>query len=286
VVVAPLEKFGLADKVVLRPDDTSLYVTQDLHLATLKARHQPDVSIYVVGSEQDLYFKQLFAILEQLEIIQSAQCRHLSYGMIRLPSGRIKSREGLAKGTGADDLLGELEKLARAEIRKRAPDIKKTELDDRARQISLGALKFYILQVDPKTTMIFDPDKSIAFTGRTGPYLQYMHARICSIFAKSKTKPTAKVSGEFLTDDATFSLIKLLAHYPEMMSRAADQYAPSVLADYMYELAKAFSVFYEQVPVLQAELKPRRARLALVNSVKTVLSQGLGVLGIPAPERM
>lgn len=287
VIVAPLESHGVADKVVLRPDDTSLYITQDLYLATLKAKHHPDLSIHVVGDEQNLYFQQLFLILELLGITQAKNCVHFSYGMIRLPSGRIKSREGPVKGTVADDVLHELETLAKAEISKRSTDLTETEVQQRATQIALGALKFYITHIDPKTTMIFDPSQSIQFTGKTGPYLQYMHARMWSILQKSGVKRlTKKIDGVALTDDASFALIKLLAKFPAVVAQSAQQYAPSHVAEYLYQLAKSFGVFYEQVSVLQAEPTARKARLVLVYNVKTVLASGLALLGIPAPEQM
>jgi len=286
VTYAPLQKYGLADKIVLRPDDTSLYVTQDLHLAYLKDKYRLDSSVYVVGSEQDLYFKQLFKILELLGFKNASKYYHLSYGMIRLPSGKIKSREGLVKGTGADELMAELEELAGAEIKKRYADLPEKELNARAEQIALAALKFYILAVGPKTTMVFEPQKSIAFTGRTGPYLQYVYARINSIFEKTGKKVTAKVDFAALNDDAEFAVIRLLARYPAVIGSAVSLLDPSVLANYLFELAKAFSLFYEKLPVLQAQENVRRARLLLIHDVRIVLHSGLELLGIKVLEKM
>lgn len=286
LVYAPLEKFKLPDKIVLRPNETSLYITQDLYLAYLKDKHDVDVSIYIVGSEQDLYFQQLFKILEMLGFKNASRYHHLSYGMIRLPDGKIKSREGLAKGTGADDLLEELETLAKQEITKRSPELKVKEVDARAGQIALAALKFYILSVDPKTTMIFDPKQSIAFTGKTGPYLQYVYARINSIFEKAGSKSTGKVDLKTLAEQVEFDLVKLLAKFPLVVSRSAAQYDPSELAAYLFDLAKSFSIFYEQVPVLQVEGKLQKARLLLIKDVKTVMATGLELLGIKTLEKM
>jgi len=286
VVLAQLDKFGLADKIVLRPDETSLYITQDLYLAYLKDKHRLDKSIYVVASEQDLYFKQLFKILELLGFANAKNYHHLSYGMIRLPSGKIKSREGLIKGTGADELISELEDLAKTEITQRFKDLPPKEIETRAEQIALAALKFYILAVSPKTTMVFEPQKSIAFTGRTGPYLQYVFARINSIFAKAETKPSSRVNFSVLTEELEFELVKFLARFPKVVNQAVQDYDPSILANYLFDLAKTFSVFYEKLPVLKAEKKIKKARLLLINDVRIVLAKGLELLGIPAPEKM
>ncbi len=286
VVFAPLAKFGLPDKIVLRPDDTSLYITQDLYLAYLKDKYHLDQSVYVVGSEQDLYFKQLFKILELLGFENAVNYHHLSYGMIRLASGKIKSREGLVEGTGADELIAELQRLAKAEITKRFTDLPDEDIDQRAAQIALAALKFYILAVNPGTTMVFDPKKSLAFNGRTGPYLQYVLARINSIFAKEKIKLSARIDFSVLTDEREFALVKLLAKFPQVINESVKNFDPSVLANYLYDLAKAFSLFYEKLPVLKAEDNVKKARLLLINDVKIVLTKGLVLLGIEAPEKM
>ena len=286
VILAPLQKYGLPDKIVLRPDDTSLYVTQDLYLAYLKEKYQLDQSIYVVGSEQDLYFKQLFKILELLGFLKAPNYHHLSYGMIRLPDGKIKSREGLIKGTGADDLLAELNNLAETEIKKRFPDLVEAEIEKRAGQISLAALKFYILAVSPATTMVFDPAQSIAFAGRTGPYLQYVAARINSIFAKGKEKPSIKIDFAKLDNELEFAIVKLLSRFPGIVSAAVKNFDPSILANYLFDLAKAFSLFYEKLPVLNADKEVKAARLLLIYDVKTILAIGLELLGIEVLEKM
>jgi len=286
VVLAKLDKFKLPDKIVLRPDATSLYITQDLYLAYLKDKHHLDSSIYVVGSEQDLYFKQLFKILELLGFENASKYHHLSYGMIRLASGKIKSREGLVKGTGADDLIAQLEEFAAEEITKRFKDLDEKEINQRAQKISIAALKFYILLVNPKTTMVFDPKESIAFTGRTGPYLQYVHARINSIFTKAKIKPNSRVDFSVLNEELEFALIKMLAKFPTIIAESVENYDPSVLTNYLYDLAKTFSLFYEKLPVIKADEKVKKARLLLIYDIKTVLETGLNLLGIPAPEKM
>ena len=286
VILAKLEKLGIPDKIVLRPDETSLYITQDLYLAYLKDKNNLDGSIYVVGSEQDLYFKQLFKILELLDFKNIDKYNHLSYGMIRLLDGKIKSREGVVKGTGADDLICQLEKLALKEIENRYPDLSDKELKKRSAQIALAALKFYILAVNPKTTMIFEPQKSISLTGKTGPYLQYVNARINSIFEKNGKKISAKVDFSLFKEQPEFELIKILAKFPNVIYSSALKYDPSDLTNYLYDLAKSFSSFYEKIPVIQAEKQTKKARLFLINNVKIVLKTGLDLLGIPIPEKM
>ncbi len=286
VIFAPLEKYGLADKVLLRPDDTSLYVTQDLYLAYLKDRHCLDSSIYVVGSEQDLYFKQLFKILELLGFSHAKDYHHLSYGMVRLPYGKIKSREGLVQGTAADELIAMLETLAREEVHTRFTELSATEVEARASAIALSALKFYILQVNPKTTIVFDPKQSLAFNGKTGPYVQYTYARIASIFAKEKVKLTTRIDVTTITTDEEFALVKQLARFPLAVSTAVADYNPAEVASYIYELAQQFSLFYEKHPVLKADEKTKNARLLLLKDVQIVLGTGLMLLGIQPIEQM
>lgn len=287
LILAPLEKYGIPDKIVLRPDETSLYITQDLYLGYLKDKHKLDKSIYVVGSEQDLYFQQLFKILELLGFEKAKNYYHLSYGMIRLASGKIKSREGLVPGTGADDLIAELEELVRAEITKRNPELSELELNSRATQIALSALKFYILAVNPKTTMVFDPGKSIALVGKTGPYLQYVYARISSIFAKEKIKKiSTKVDYSKLTDPLEHELIKLLAKFPKIIADSVNEVDTAILSNYLFLLAKNFSLFYEKIPILSAEDETKKARLLLLSDIKIVLTTGLKLLGITPIEKM
>jgi arginyl-tRNA synthetase len=287
VILAPLEKYGLPDKIVLRPDETSLYITQDLYLGYLKDKHKLDKSVYVVGSEQDMYFKQLFKILELLGFASAQNYRHLSYGMIRLATGKIKSREGLVPGTGADELIAELEEMVKAEIKKREPELAEAELSQRATQIALGALKYYILTVAPTTTMVFDPGKSIALVGKTGPYLQYVHARISSIFTKEKIKKVSpRIDYARLADPLELELAKLLAKLPAVIANSVNDYDPSILANYLFDLAKAFSLYYEKVPILQAEPELKKARLLLVADIRQVLATGLKLLGITPLEKM
>jgi arginyl-tRNA synthetase len=285
VILALLEKYGLPDKIVLRPDDTSLYVTQDLYLAFLKDKHNLDQSIYVVGAEQELYFKQLFKIFELLGFSVKNNY-HLSYGMIRLSSGKIKSREGLVKGTGADELIAELQDLAKAEVVKRFADLPAKELEKRSEQIALAALKFYILAVNAKTTMVFNPAESIAFTGKTGPYLQYVNARINSIFEKAESKITPRINYGLAWEAGEWDLIKMLGRFPQIVASSVAKLDPSQLANYLFDLAKTFSLFYEKSPVLKAEPEIKKARLLLLGCFKTVLVSGLGLLGLESVEKM
>ena len=286
-IYAPLEQFGLPNKILLRADGTSLYIVQDIYLAILKNKDKLNKSIYIVGSEQDLAMKQLYKILEMLG--QNFENYHLSYGMMRLPDGKIKSRQGLVKGTGADELIASLDKMALQEVKSRDKKISPAAAKTRARQIALAALKYYILQVNPKSGMIFDPKKSLAFTGNTGPYLQYTYARIASILKKIKSVNRRRHSSRLTgspSEAEENALITTLAKFPAVCDTAATQYDPSLLAHYLYNLAKTFSAFYENVPVLKAEKNLRDSRLALIIATQLVMKKGLSLLGINAIEKM
>ena len=282
-VYAPLEAHGLPDKILLRSDGTTLYITQDLYLARLKAEHQPALSIYVVASEQDLAFRQLFKILELLG--ESYPMVHRSYGMMRLPSGRIKSREGVPAGAGADELLTMLDTMAAQEVRTRHAGLGDAAVAKRAQAIAISALKYYILQVNAPSAMVFDPAKSLQFTGRTGPYLQYVHARCSSILRKAGSMERRDGPVSF-AEPAERPLLVQLSHFPRKLREAAVSLDPSVLAQHLYDLAQAFSTFYQTVPVLAAPEPARRSRLQMVAAVKTVMGRGLALLGIPAVEEM
>ena len=279
---------GLPDKVLLRADGTALYVTQDIYLAKLKFdQHKLTRSIYCVGSEQDLYLKQLFKILEILGYAWAKNCHHLSHGMIYLPEGKMKSRVGTV--VEADEFLNKLEDYASEEIRSRYDFISDKEALKRAAEIALAALKYYILQIDPKTDMHFDPKKSLSFVGRTGPYLQYTYARICSILKKAKMLKEIKitsVSFDELQEKWEYDLILHLAKFPEAVENSAKLYNPAILADHLYNLSKIFSDFYRDVHVLKAREETKRARIILISCIKIVLEKGLDLLGIAAPEKM
>ncbi|MFH1430343.1 MAG: arginine--tRNA ligase [Candidatus Uhrbacteria bacterium] len=301
-IVVPLEDVGLSDKVVLRSDGTTVYATQDIALVEAKYNdYQFDRSIYVVGSEQDYYFKQLFEIFKRMELPYAGRCTHRSYGIVNLPEGRMKSREGTV--VDADDLLDELERLAMAEIEQRAdivpgePDFGTTEppiivdedASERAHAIALAAIRFFMLHVTPEAVVTFNPNESIAFTGKTGPYLQYMHARMCSIARKSTEKERVNaeaVDASLLREPAEKQLLVRIARFPDVVAEAAERLDPSVLAQFLYDLARTFADFYRDVPVNQAEGDLRTVRLALLHATRQVFARGLTLLGIEPIERM
>ena len=284
-VLAELEKHGLPNKILLRSDNTSVYMTQDLYLAQLKFEDYPlDQSIYVVASEQDNHFRQLFKILELLKFKEWKKCHHLSYGMVHLPEGRMKSREGTV--VDADDLVAEMEKLAKNEIKKRHKDISKDELKKRASQISLGALKFYMVRIDPQRDMTYNPEESISFEGETGPYVQYAHARCCSVLRKSPVKTITSVDFSLLKHPKESAIISLLGKFPEIVNDSAEHLKPSIIARYLIDLAKSFSEFYEACPIIQPDGHLLKARLLVVDCTRQVIKNGLALLGIESPEVM
>ncbi|MBD3355426.1 arginine--tRNA ligase [Candidatus Woesearchaeota archaeon] len=284
-VKAKLEKYNLPDKVLIKSDGTSLYMTQDLYLAKLKYEDfKIDKSIYVVASEQDNHFMQLFKILELLKLKTAKENIHLSYGLVNLPQGRMKSREGNI--VDADDLIKEMKKLAKKEIKKRHKDISKKEIEKRAKNIAMGAIKFYMLKFDNVTSFTYDPEESLSFEGETGPYVQYAHARISSILKKYNKKIPKKINYSLLNTDDDKKLIFLLSKFPEEVENAAESYKPHLLARYLLDLSQAFNEFYHECPILQSDEDTKTARLNLILSVQQVLKNGLNLLGIEAPEAM
>lgn len=284
-VVADLERYDLSKKVLLRADGTAIYSTADVALAVEKAKYKPVQSLYVVGNEQIFYLQQMFKIFEILGLKDYAKvCRHLSYGMIFLPEGKMKSREGIV--IDADDLIKEMTEEAKKEIKKRHKKLSKKETEKRAEMIALGALKFFTLKFDIQRDFIFDPKESISFEGETGPYIQYSHARICSILRKANKKITSQVNFETLNQDEEVKLVKVLGDFEKTVAESARDYRPHVLARYLVDLAQAFNEFYHKCPVISEMEQVMKARLLLVDSVRQVLFNGLGLLGIAAPEEM
>jgi arginyl-tRNA synthetase len=284
-VVADLSKYKTPDKVLLRADGTSIYITQDIFLAQKKFDdYKLDKSVYVVASEQNTHFHQLFAILDILGYKWAKKCVHLSYGMVYLPHGRMKSREGTV--VDADDLIEEMKKIAEAEILKRDKDIKKSELKKRAEVVGLGALKFYFAKMDAGKDMTYNPEESISFEGETGPYVQYTYARICSILAKYGKKPDLKVNYKLLKESKETELIKILGQFPGEVNAAAGHLRPHLIATYLIRLCQAFNSFYQEVPILQADEETKKARIILISSAKQVIANGLDLLGIEYVERM
>ncbi len=283
-IVAPLETYRLPDKVVLRGDGTSVYMTQDLYLAQQRYEdYHFDRMIYVVASEQQLHFKQLFKILELLGKSYAPMLHHLSYGLVHLPSGRMKSREGTV--IDADEIMDEMHALAEAEIRKRYESLTEKEVQQRAEIIGLAAIKFFMLRTDAHRDIVFNPEESLSFEGETGPYVQYTHARACSILRKAG-KVKEKINWAALQTPTEKNIITQLVNFPEIIDDAAQNYRPHVLCHYLIELAQAFNEFYHACPVISEDTELMKARLQLVDAVRQVLENGLDLLGIEAPEEM
>jgi arginyl-tRNA synthetase len=277
---------GLDEKLVLRKDGTSVYITQDLGLAEQKfAEFQFDQSIYVIADEQNYHMKVLQLILQKLGKSYANGIYHLSYGMVELPSGRMKSREGTV--VDADDLIDEMLQVAKQKTEElgKVKDFTEKELDELYHTLALGALKFYLLRVDPKKKMIFNPQESIDFQGFTGPFVQYTHARICSILRKagelSKTESPVNLEKE------ERELLVSLEQFPLIVEQAVEEHNPSVIANYVYTIAKSFNGFYTQHSIMQAPTETSKTfRLRLAKLSGQVIKSSLALLGIQAPERM
>ncbi len=281
-IIVDLEKKGLGKKVLLRSDGTSVYITQDLYLA--KKRYDDfkmDKLVYVVASEQIYHFNVLFEILKMLKYKFAENCYHLAYGMIYLPEGKMKSREGVI--VDADNIIKDTIELAKKEIKKRFK-LSKKEVEKRAKIIGLGALKFFLLKYDSFKDFVFNPKEAISFEGETGPYVQYVYARIKAILRKSKK--SSKVDYGVLTHPREIDLVKLLGKYPDVIWQASEQYKPNLVAHYLLRLGKSFNLFYESCPVLKADKKVKDARLNLILAVSYVIKDGLGLLGVGVLERM
>lgn len=285
------EKGGAPKKVtVLRPDGTSLYISQDIGTAILKVtEHNLDSSVYVVGSEQEHHFKCLFAILDSLGYPWAHNCYHLSYGMVYLPEGKMKSREG--KVVDADDLIAGMIELAEEEIRKRDPEgkLSAAEVKHRAAVIGTGAIKYYLMRVRPTQSINFDPAESISFDGFTGPYCQYAYARIFGILEKAGERGKEGHTADFalLGNIEELLLLKMLIQFPEEVVSGVAEYNPSRVAVHIFNTAKAFNQFYNKHAVLQAGTDDlTAARLALIKATAVVLKRGLGLLGIDVLENM
>lgn len=279
------------EKVLLRKDGTSVYITQDI--GTAISRHDDwafNEMIYVVASEQNYHFKILFHILKKLGFDWTDKLYHLSYGLVNLPSGRMKSREGTV--VDADDLIDNLHADALKAIADRERDVE-LDADDVAEKVALSALHYYLLNVAPVKDMLFNPEESLSFNGNTGPYLQYMGARISSILRKAKeagVEPdTSDEALVMLNTESEWALIKDLERYPAVVARSADTMDPSIMAAYVYDVCKSFSGFYRDCPILSVEAeqpKLARARLALAECTLTVLKTAMELVLVPFVERM
>jgi arginyl-tRNA synthetase len=283
-VVVDLGK-QLGKKVLLRADGTSVYVTQDLYLAKERyADFKFDELIYVVATEQNYHFQVLFKLLEMLKFPFAKKCRHFAYGMVNLTSGRMKSREGIV--VDADDLVDDMEELAEKETRKRHKDISAKEIEKRAKQLGMAAIRFYLLKYESVKDILFDPKESLSFEGETGPYVQYAHARIASILKKYGKKVTNEIKSKTLETEEERKVILLLTKYPEIVAEAAENFKPHLVARYLLDLSQGFNEFYHACPILQSDDDTMKARLNLILAVKQVLANGLELLGIEAPEAM
>ncbi|WP_367208893.1 arginine--tRNA ligase [Sphingobacterium sp. R2] len=279
---------GLDQKLVLRGDGTSVYITQDLGTAQLKYdEFKMSESIYVVGNEQDYHFKVLFLILKKLGKAWAEGLFHLSYGMVDLPSGKMKSREGTV--VDADDLMAEMLKTAQ----ERTEELGKTEgLDEASKAalydtIGMGALKYFLLKVDPKKRLLFDPNESVDFQGHTGPFIQYTHARIKSVLSKAEFNFDSAVSVPATISSYERDLIQQLGAFPETIEASAQEFSPAQLANYIYEVAKIYNKFYHEETILKAEDNDvKNFRLHLSASAAKVIAKGMNLLGIQVPERM
>jgi arginyl-tRNA synthetase len=278
---------GLDEKLVLRADGTSVYITQDLGTAQLKYNDfHMEQSLYVVGNEQDYHFKVLFLILAKLGKSWAKGLYHLSYGMVDLPSGKMKSREGTV--VDADDLIREMEDTAKShtEALGKINDFDDAEKVELYHTIGMGALKYFLLKVDPKKRLLFDPNESVDFQGHTGPFIQYTHARIRSVISRAELQLEDKMDIPDLSP-VERDLIITLTQYPETVQAAAQGYNPAIIANYIYELAKAFNKFYHEKSILQAEDETlKRFRLQLASASANIIKVGMGLLGIDVPERM
>lgn len=282
----PEKKFG-NDKLLLRKDGTSVYMTQDIGTTFLKfSDFKLDKAVWVVASEQDYHFQVLFKIMELLGFEKASECHHLSYGMIYLPEGRMKSREG--KVVDADDLVNEMREKAKEEIVKRNRPFNEDELDEISKIVGLGALKFYILQYNAKTDFVFDPNASIDFNGKTGPYIQYTHARISSLLKTLGELELNDSDYSKLKSQEDFDLLKLLEQFPKIVEKSCDNYNTSVIAEYLYDTASSFNSFYSKSDnrIKDMSLEDQKPRIAIAKACKIVIKNGLALLGITAPDRM
>lgn len=284
-IAAKLEDCNLPDKILLRADGTAVYATTDLALAKRRIDDGFHKIYYVVGSEQDLYFKQLFCVLQKMKLGEDLEFKHLSYGMVVLPEGRMKSREGTV--VDADDLAAKMEELAAEEIRERDKEISESEVARRSRVIASSALKFYILNVKPETMIHFNPKESLAFTGKTGPYLLYAYARLHSVWRKGQAK-TALSALDFslMEDEKIWNLLFEAAKFNEELAAAAEQLNPEKITHFLYEVADRVSAFYHDAPILEAPVPERQARIFIIRAILDLMETGFALLGFEPLDEM
>jgi arginyl-tRNA synthetase len=279
---------GLDKKVLIRADGTSVYMTQDIGTAILRFKDYPALKqlIYTVGNEQNYHFKVLFIILKKLGYQWAEECKHLSYGMVELPSGKMKSREG--KVVDADDLIEEMKETARlkAEELGKLDGFSEKEKDELYSIIGLGALKYYILKVDPKKQITFNPEESIDFAGNTGPFIQYTHARIKTLLSKA-IDVESKLNENVEITDTEKNIIRELYRYGEVLNTSVSELNPAHLANYCYDLVKLYNYMYQTIPILKEEDNEKRNfRLYLSDCVANRIKESMSLLGITVPDRM
>lgn len=283
---------GIDQKLLLRSDGTAVYMTQDLGTAKLRYTDWPALNqlIYTVGNEQDYHFKVLFLILGKLGFEWASNCYHLSYGMVDLPSGKMKSREGTV--VDADDLMDEMVQTAKAQSEEKGKldEMSTDEAEQLFEMLGLGALKYFMLKVDPKKRMLFNPEESIDLQGNTGPFIQYTHARIMSVLRKVDQAETDAPKNALFADSINGferSLIRTLSQYPETIEIAGNEYSPAVIANYTYELAKEYSTFYHECPILiEKDENKKQLRIAISKMTASVISSSMRLLGISVPNKM
>jgi arginyl-tRNA synthetase len=266
---------------LLRGDGTSLYVTQDINMANLRhTEYDFDEMYYIVGNEQLYHFQVLFELFKMLDWPFAEKCRHFSYGMIELPDGKMKSREGNVVDT--DNLIDDVILLARDAVNERYDDLDEAQINYRAEVIGMGAIKFFFLKYDPLKNFVFDPQASLSFEGETGPYVQYTYARISSIKRKSEAKnPTFASYG-----DDEVSIVKILKEYQSVVEKSALDMKPSMLCHYLLKLCQQFNTYYSKHKVIQDDKQIEADRIALLSAIQVVIKNGLSLLGIETLEQM
>jgi arginyl-tRNA synthetase len=284
---------GLDQKVLLRSDGTSVYMTQDIGTAILRFRDFPKISkqVYTVGNEQEYHFKVLFLILAKLGYSWAKECYHLSYGMVDLPTGKMKSREGTV--VDADDLMEEMASEAEKQTRElgKIEEMSNQEIKDLSEMVGLGALKFFLLKVDPKKRMMFDPNESIQLQGHTGPFIQYTHARIKAILRKAESMGVSVQEDDLKNistlEPAEREALFLINSYTSKIHEAAKEYSPAVIANYAYDLAKEYNQFYQSIPIFnESDNAKLKFRIAFSQVVANTIKKAMNLLGIQVPERM
>ena len=290
-VWADLRADGLDEKILLRSDGTSVYITQDIGTAKLRFDdYRMDKMIYVVGNEQNYHFQVLALLLDKLGFEFGKSLVHFSYGMVELPEGKMKSREGTV--VDADDLIAEMIDTARETSRElgKLDGCSEKEIEEISRIVGLGALKYFILKVDPRKNMVFNPKESIDFNGNTGPFIQYTYARIQSVLRRKDAQwdiSNEKIAADVPLNEKEKNLIQLVMEFPAVVQEAADNFNPAIIANYIYDLAKEYNQFYHDYSILGEENKElRKLRLILSQNLGKVIETGFKLLGIQVPERM